>query len=149
MKLEQEIQQKKFRSEHHKLVVNIIYTSNWLNYIYSKVFKQAGITIQQYNILRILRGQHPQPSTIGLLTERMLDKMSNASRLVDKLCNKGLTERKTCRSDRRAVDVFITKKGMELLDRLDKKEKEMNAVVESLNKEEAAVLNTLLDKLRG
>src|SRR5688572_20535772 len=102
MKLEEEIRQGKFKSEHHKAVLNIIYTAGWLNGIHTRILKKYGISPQQFNILRILRGQHPKPATINLLIERMLDKMSNASRLVDKLKVKGLVERRQCDQDRRA-----------------------------------------------
>ncbi len=110
MKLEEEIKQKKFRNEFHKLAVNIIYTHSWLEYNISKFFKKFNITSNQFNILRILRGQYPEPVSINLLKERMLDIMSDASRLVDRLVAKGLVKRTTCVNDRRKVDVIITKK---------------------------------------
>jgi len=149
MELEKEIKQKKFKSEHHKLAINIIYTSNWLVSSNAAIFKQYGITAQQYNILRILRGQHPEPATVNLLIDRMLDKMSNASRLVDKLKLKGFVERKICKNDRRAVDVIITDKGLGLLKELDVMEKQMNRSVESVTVDEARELNRILDKMRG
>ena len=149
MKLEDEIVQKKFRSNSHKLGVNIIYTFNWLNAIQSALMKNFGLTTQQFNILRILRGQHPSPVNIKLIRERMLDKMSDASRIVEKLRLKGLVERKTCQEDRRACDVFITRKGLDLLSSLDKHEIAFEKTFSTLDEKEIVVLNELLDKLRG
>ncbi len=148
MKLEEEIKQSKFRDEYHKLVVNIIYSANWLMAHHSKNLKPFDLTPEQFNLLRILRGQHPNPATVNLLIERMLNKMSNASRLVEKLRNKGLVERKTCKNDRRACDVLITTKGLDLLSVLDKSEKEWNSVVSHVTESEAKKLNDLLDKIR-
>jgi len=150
MELGKEIkQQKKFQNEYQKAAVNIVYTYSWLNGKNSKFFKSYGISSQQFNILRILRGQYPNPATVNLLIERMLDKMSNASRLVDKLKEKGLADRKTCKEDRRSCDVIITKKGLELLMEIDKNEDSMNESMKTISKEEAKELNRILDKLRG
>ena len=149
MELEKEIKQKKFRNPYEKAAVNILYTSSWLNYLLHVCLKQYHLTSQQYNILRILRGQHPRPASISLLIDRMLDKMSNVSRLVDKLELKGLVERKTCESDRRQVDVVISRKGLSILEILDIKMKETFRQLETLDRKEAEQLNRLLDKLRG
>ena len=148
MKLEDEIKQSKFKSEYQKLELNIIFTANWLEHHHGKHCKQHDITSEQFNILRILRGQYPNPATVNLLIERMLNKMSNASRLVEKLRKKGLVERKISKDDRRACDVIITKKGLALLSELDKLEKEWEKLVAHLSLDEARKLNTLLDKLR-
>jgi DNA-binding MarR family transcriptional regulator len=149
MKIEEEISQSKFKSRNHKLIVNIIYTFNWLYEKQFKILKPFGLTIQQYNILRILRGQSPDPATIKLLKERMLDKMSDASRLVEKLRVKGLVHRRICDKDRRNVDVLITEKGLDLLSEIDKKEDEFEKLIDNLETEETDELNNLLDKLRG
>lgn len=149
MKLEDEISQRKFRNERHKVVVNVLYTYSWISGLHAKIFKSHGITSQQFNVLRILRGQHPEPTTIKLIKERMLDKMSDASRIVEKLRQKGLVERHTSDHDRRHVDVFITKKGMKVLDNLDKRDKEFDSHTSSLTLKEAEQLNMLLDKLRS
>ncbi len=149
MKLEDEIKQKKFRNEFHKLAVNIIYTHGWLINKQSSFLKKHGITEAQFNILRILRGQYPNPSSINLLKERMLDKMSDASRLVDRLLQKGLVDRKICPDDRRRVEVVITEKGMELLNEIDKYNDEMDKIFDSISHDEARTLNNLLDKMRG
>jgi len=121
MPFENDIKQNKpFENEHIKAVLNIIYTAGWAQNINAQFLKQFGLTPQQYNILRILRGQYPNPCTVNLLIDRMLDKMSNASRLVEKLRQKNYVERAESSIDRRKVDVIITQKGLELLSKIDK-----------------------------
>lgn len=149
MKLEDEIKQKKFKNDYHKLAVNIIYTNGWLLNHQAKFFRKFQITGAQYNILRILRGQHPNPASINLLKERMLDKMSDASRLVERLKNKGLVEREICPEDRRKVEVKITQKGMDLLKDMDELEDQFEALFNNLKTSEVKTINQLLDKLRG
>ena len=149
MELEKEINQKKFRNESHKLMVNIIYTFNWLNGQQSDFLKPFDITYQQFNVLRILRGQQMQPASIKLIRERMLDKMSDASRIVEKLRMKGLVERHICQHDRRSCQVFITQKGMDLLSKIDTNEVKQADLMIALSEKEKMELNLLLDKLRG
>ena len=149
MKLEDEIVQKKFQSEYHKLSVNITFTHHWLVRFRQDIFKPVDITMQQFNILRILRGQYPNPASVNLLKERMIDKMSDASRLVERLRQKGLVVRKQCSEDRRAVDVLITDKGLKLLKEMDKESKQVEKLLSKLSETEAKKLNDLLDKLRG
>ena len=149
MRLEDEIKQSKFKSEYHKLGVNILYTANWLALHHTKQCKEYDITPEQFNILRILRGQHPKPATVNLLIDRMLDKNSNASRLVEKLRVKKLVERATCPEDRRAVNVVITQKGLDLLAEIDKTETSYLKELKNLTEKEAEQINFLLDKLRG
>ncbi len=148
MKLSEEIKQKKFKSEYQKLAINLVYTANWLNYHHEKSCRKFGITSEQFNILRILRGQHPKPATVNLLIERMLNKTSNASRLVEKLRVKEMVARQTSENDRRACDVIITKKGLALLKQLDAVESEWNELLEPLSEAESKKMNQLLDKLR-
>jgi len=149
MKLELEIQQSKFKNEYHKMLVNIIYTGHWIQNKVAARLKPFDITPQQFNILRILRGQHPKPARMHLLQERMLDNMSNASRLVERLKQKGLVDRKICKKDRRAVDVVITNAGLDLLDALDSTEKEWLSAFEIVNKDDVKKINQILDTLRG
>ncbi len=149
MKLEEEISQKSFKTEFHKATVNLIYTYNWLVNYQIDLLKPYEITLQQFNILRILRGQYPNPTTIKLLKERMLDKMSDASRIVEKLRIKNLIDRKVCPHERRKVDVIITQKGLELLKEIDNHDDEVIAKISSLNAHEVIRLNELLDKMRG
>ena len=149
MKIEEEIKQPTFKSEHQKAHINLLYTSGWVQQAQASLFKPFGVTLPQYNVLRILRGQHPKPATISLLIDRMLDKTSNASRIVDKLEAKALVTRKQCPADRRTVDVLITEKGLALLKQMDGVESGTGTGITNLNTEEAEQLNRLLDKIRG
>lgn len=148
MKLELEIKQPKFRNEFHKLAVNILYTNGWLVNLYANLFSKYDITSNQFNILRILRGQYPNPATVNLLKERMLDKMSDASRLVERLRIKGFIKRDLKPNDRRCVDVVITDKGLHLLKEIDKLNDKHDSFLKKLSGSEAKKLNNLLDKLR-
>ncbi len=148
MKLEDEIQQKKFKSIEQKLMLNLIYTTNWLTAKQDSLFKDSGITVQQYNVLRILRGQYPNPCSIKLIKERMLDRMSDTSRIVDKLYTKKLLERNECPNDRRSVNVVISNQGLELLKSLDYVDDLSKQNLKSLSDKEIDILNDLLDKLR-
>jgi DNA-binding MarR family transcriptional regulator len=149
MELEKEIQQTRFKNQYQKLTLNIIFTANWLNLRQIQLFKPYGLSPQQYNILRILRGQHPKVATVSLLSERMMDKSSNASRLVEKLRLKGLIDRAECPEDRRAVNVKITEKGLNLLKKLDPMVDEMEQLVNFINEGEAQAFNDFLDRMRG
>ncbi|MBK6538280.1 MAG: MarR family transcriptional regulator [Ignavibacteria bacterium] len=149
MKIEDEIKQDKFKSEYQKLAINLIFTGNWINSSNAELLKPYKLTSQQYNLLRILRGQYPKPVTVNLLIERMLDKMSNASRIVDRLVKKNLVLRKSCPEDRRRVDIVITDKGMKLLDKIDLDEDKWEKRFENLTAKEATELNNFLDRLRG
>lgn len=150
MEIEKEIKQNKsFVNEYQKLTVNILFTSSWLGAKHTKMFRPYGISSQQYNILRILRGQLPNPASVSLLQDRMLDKMSNASRLVDKLKLKKLVERKECKDDRRQVDIIITEKGLELLKTINKDIEIAENEFKTITPAEAKELNRILDKLRG
>jgi len=148
MGIAEEIKQAKFKSEYSKAIINIIYTNSWLHQKHLEVFKKHGLTTPQFNILRILRGQHPNPSTVNLLIDRMLDKSSNASRIVDRLEQKQLVERKQCSNDRRAVDVFIANEGLRLLAELDHEMDRLEKDTNNLTEEESSTLNFLLDKMR-
>ena len=148
MKLEDEIKQKAFKNRRQRLLINILFTGGWLNAIQARMLKEYGISIQQYNLMRILRGQYPQPATVNLLKERMLDKMSNASRLVERLRQNGLVERAINADDRRACDVVINDKGLALLAELDGVEQEWTNLIAHLSDQEVESLNVLLDKLR-
>lgn len=148
MKIEEAIKQKKFKSEYQKLFINIIYTANWLNNESIKTLKPFGISPQQYNVLRILKGQHPNAISVNSIIDRMLDKNSNASRLVDKLKQKELVEREICPEDRRQVDIKITSKGLDLLESISKKMDDFINLKDAISVEEAAQINGFLDQLR-
>jgi DNA-binding MarR family transcriptional regulator len=149
MRLEDEISQKKFKSDYHKALVNVIYTNNWLINLQSGLFKKHGLTTQQYNILRILRGKYPAPASIKTIRARMLDKMSDASRIVEKLRVKGWVIREVSESDRRNVDVVISPKGLEILEKMDPFMDQALDSLKNLDEAEIFQLNQLLDKLRG
>ena len=149
MGIEQDIHQSKFRNEYQKAAVNILYTYGWLTEKSKELFASEDITPQQFNILRILRGSYPQPLSTLQIRERMLDKMSDSSRIVDRLITKGFVKKGTCKMDRRLVDVTITDKGKKLLERLDERQDEMDGILGNLSKKEAATLSDLLDKARN
>ena len=150
MSIEKDIkQQKQFKSPYQKLVVNILYTNNWMNSDHQSILKPYDLTAQQYNVLRILRGQNPTPITVNGIIERMLDKMSNASRLVDKLLLKDLVTRCDNRDDRRSCDIRITEKGLKILEEIDVLQEKWESSFAHLTPEEAEHLSHLLDKLRG
>jgi DNA-binding MarR family transcriptional regulator len=148
MALEKEINQRKFRNEYQKSAINIIYTYNWLTEKINKVFDEWGITSQQFNILRILRGAGKPLSTLQI-RQRMLDKMSDTSRIVDRLVKKGLVKKAICKSDRRLVDVTIAEKGKKLLEKIDAYDDQMDKIIMNLTESDAKTLNGLLDKLRN
>lgn len=148
MKIEDEIKQRTFKDEYQKAHINLIYTTGWLQLRQAAAFREFGVTLPQFNILRILRGQHPQPATVNLLIERMLDKTSNASRIVDKLVAKNYVTRTVCSSNRRAVDIRITEAGLELLRRMDSVMTDQSSGLRNLTATEAAQLSDLLDKIR-
>ena len=149
MKLEDEISSSKFTSSYHKAIVDILYTYGWITNLLKERLDDRDITLQQYNILRILRGQFPNPATVNLLRDRMLDKMSDASRIVERLHKKGLLSRMANEKDRRAVDILISKQGLAILQELDVAMDMDEVLKENLTVDEAAKLCNLLDKFRG
>jgi MarR family transcriptional regulator, 2-MHQ and catechol-resistance regulon repressor len=149
MGIDQDILQSKFRNEHQKAIVNLLYTYNWVTEKSRELFASEDITPQQFNILRILRGSHPTPLSTLQIRERMLDKMSDTSRIVDRLIAKGLVKKGVCKDDRRLVDVMITEKGKKLLERLDMRQDEIDNIIGNLSKKEASSLSELLDKIRA
>jgi len=149
MKIEDEIQSSKFEDNYHKAVINISYTSGWLSNLLRLNFEKYNLTSQQFNVLRILRGQQPKPVTINMIKERMSDKMSDASRIVDRLVQKELVSRCTNNVDRRAVDIHITEKGLEILRKMDVEFKTSDLFKHNLTEDEAGQLSDLMDKLRG
>ena len=149
MGIDKDIQQAKFRNIYQKASINLIYTLGWVRDRTKPIFDAEDITPQQFNILRILRGSFPQPLSTLHIRERMLEKMSDTSRIVDRLIAKGLVKKVVCKSDRRLVDVIISEKGKKLLERLDSRQEEMDGVLRNLTEKEAATLSDLLDKIRN
>lgn len=149
MNIEQAIQQKQFKHEYERLAVNLVYTQHYFDAGFAEVLKPFKLTRPQFNILRILRGQHPKSASVNLLIERMIDRSSNASRIVDRLEAKKLVTRQVCPSDRRKMDVKITGAGLDLLAKMDSVMESHFKQYGSLTQKEARTLNNLLDKLRN
>ena len=149
MSLEKDLKQKTFTSDYQKALINILYTHNFLINKINHFFKDHQITRQQYNVLRILRGQLPNPATINLLKDRMLDKMSDASRIVERLRNKQLITREINFADKRSVSLRISKKGLDLLNKTDADVQKFDELLKALDSKEIKLLNKLLDKIRG
>lgn len=148
MSLEHDIQQRTFRSEYHKALLNIVYTHNVLLNESNNFFKHYSVTRQQYNVLRILRGQHPGGATVQLIRERMLDKMSDASRIVERLRAKGMVRRELSTKDKRTVSITITQDGITLLESMESCIEDLEKGIRNLTEQEARQLNELLDKIR-
>ena len=149
MRIEDEIKQEKFVDEIQKLIINQLFTGKWITGLIAKQLKPFKITSQQYNVLRILRGQKGKPANLSTIQERMLNKMSNTTRLIDKLLKKDLVTRQTCPTNRRKVEILITNKGLALLGELDTIVTSSNEnITKQLSISELETLNQLLDKLR-
>jgi DNA-binding MarR family transcriptional regulator len=147
--IESEVKQEKFQSEFQKAAVNILFTGSWLYNLNVTFLKTFDVTPEQFNVLRILRGSHPKPMMLADITCRMIDKNSNATRLVEKLRVKGLVKREICKNNRRQVDISITDKGLMLLTKIDRSSDAWQSTLKNLTKAEAQQLNFLLDKLRS
>lgn len=149
MIIEEEIKQKKFKSPHQKAVLNLLFTANWIQNKQRELFEPFGITGQQYNMLRILRGKHPEPIAAVEIKSRMLDKNSDVSRLLDRLIGKNLVQKNQCPNDKRSSDISITESGLDLLNSLDSAINNLDSHFLNLSKEEAKQLSDLLDKSRS
>lgn len=149
MTLEKDISQRSFRNLNQKSIVNLIYTYNWVVEKIKEFLSAEDITLQQYNILRILRGSFPDPLSTLQIRDRMLDKMSDTSRIVDRLLMKGLVRKNTSKTDKRLVEVYITDEGKTLLAKLDQQNEQMDSVIKGLSEDEMILFNNLLDKIRG
>jgi DNA-binding MarR family transcriptional regulator len=148
MKIEEEIKGR-FRNVYHKGLINLNYTAKVMNYEFAQSLKAHGMTEQQYNVLRILRGFRTEKAiSIGFIKERMLDKDSDVSRIVDRLFDKGLLTRVENPEDRRQKALEITEKGLDLLNTLLNTELKVDSLLSNLNEEEIIEFNRLLDKIR-
>lgn len=148
MRLEEALQQNSWRSEQQKAMLNIMFTASWITGKVNQFLKPYGISNQQFNILRILKGQKGNAATIKLLSERMIDKMSNTSRLVEKLKQKGYITREECESDRRRVDILITEEGLRITELCSAAIRTEIEDGLNLSSKEAETLNHLLEKIR-
>ena len=147
MSINKDINQLHFKSEYQKAIINLIFTYHWTTEKTKHIFDKEGLTSQQFNILRILRGSDTPLSTLQI-RDRMLDKMSDTSRIVDRLVIKGLVKKNTCKTDKRLVDILITEAGRKVLLKIDKQEIHMESILHSISEAEAKTLNKLLDKIR-
>lgn len=148
MSLEKDVKQEKFSNEYEKAAINILFTGSWLYNLNASRLKKYDITPEQFNVLRILRGSNPKPMMLADITSRMIDRSSNATRLVEKLRQKGFVEREICEDNRRQVDISITSKGLNLLTKIDKQIDKWNDILGTVTKSEVQELNRILDKLR-
>lgn len=148
MSLERDVKQNEFSSEYQKVLVNILFTSSWLNQKNSARLKKYNLTPEQFNVLRILRGSHPEPMRLTDITDRMIEKNSNCTRLVEKLRIKKLVNREINATNRRQVDISITEKGLELLSEIDQEYDQWLSALHAISKSEAKELNRILDKIR-
>jgi len=148
MKIEEEIKQKKFESNYQKAHLNIMFTANWLMDKSKLLFKGFGITLQQYNVLRILKGKHPGCCAAGDIKEVMLDKSPDLTRLIDRLMEKGFVTRGVCEENRRKLDIAITDKGLTLIKEINPKLKVQFEQIRKITDKEAIELNRILDKMR-
>ncbi|MEL6942255.1 MAG: MarR family transcriptional regulator [Bacteroidota bacterium] len=149
MKIEEEIKQSKFKNEFQKLQINVLFTASWLNQRSTRLLKPYKISWQQFNILRILRGRHPEPATVKVLASRMIDKTSNASRLVEKLRQKGYVERSECQEDRRRVDIILTDLGMKIVNQASETMETELLRITQISEEEAKTASDILDSMRN
>lgn len=136
-----------FKNEYIKAEVGILYICNQLNAQFQQIMKEYGITSQQYNVLRILRGQNPNPANINLIRERMLDKMSDASRIVDRLVKLNYAYKQPNHIDKRNTDVYISSAALQLLAKLDAIIDERHTIIRNLQPNEIEQLNHLIDKI--
>lgn len=148
MKEEELYQSDQYENEKHRLRVNLIYSSNWFEGRMLDFLKQYGITQQQFNVLRILRGQSPEPISTKEIRERMIVSSADSSRLVDRLCDKDLIWKQPCPHDGRLIQVFIGKKGLALLNEIDSNISQLDGIMDNLSEKEALMLNQLLNKMR-
>ncbi|WP_242922170.1 MarR family winged helix-turn-helix transcriptional regulator [Pontibacter liquoris] len=149
MRIEDEIKQKEFKDDYRRLLVNLLFTNNWVNQQVMPFFRRHGLTLQQHNVLGILRGQHPEPVCFGDIQCRMVDRSSNVTRLIDKLIEKGYATRDICQANRRMIEVRLTEKGIRKMQEVDEASAQLYKQFHNLNQEEAVLVSRMLDKLRG
>jgi len=148
MKLEDAIKSTKFSDMRHKATLNLMYTAYWLKTHISDTLKELDLTPEQYNVLRILKGKHPEQMCVKDIGTRIIEKSSNVPRIVDRLVVKKLVKRSTSKEDKRETLIALTEKGIEKLLEANKVNDKMSAEILGITDEEAAVLNELLEKMR-
>jgi DNA-binding MarR family transcriptional regulator len=149
MKIEEVIKSNIALKDAKKVILNVMYTQNVVNDKFNEILKPYDLSGEQYNVLRILRGQKGSPANMCIIQERMLAKNSNTTRLIDKLLLKNLVTRNVCPDNRRKIEVLITQKGLDMLSELDPKVDEHEKLfANNLSEQELTLLNTLLEKYR-
>lgn len=149
MDIGEEITVSKFTDEYHRATINVIFTANWLTNVLEERARAHDVTLHQFNVLRILRGRHPEASTNNQIRERMVERKSDVSRIVNRLVSKGLIHRSKCEWDGRAVALTITEQGLQVLEQLEEPMLLADILPHRLTTEECKQLNTLLNKMRG
>lgn len=148
MKLEEALQTTKFESVQHKALLNVFYTSYWYRTHVSAVLKQYGLTSEQFNVMRILRGKHPEALCVKNIGSRMIEKSSNVPRIIDRMILKGYAIRTQSPEDRRETLVSLTEKGIEQLAKASEAMTKLSGEIVGLDNEQAAQLHELLEVLR-
>ncbi|MBL1411143.1 MarR family winged helix-turn-helix transcriptional regulator [Sphingobacterium faecale] len=149
MGIEDRIKTNRFQDDWHRATINILFTNNWLSNLLEDRASRKNITLQQFNVLRILRGQYPKPASNATIRDRMISSTPDISRLVERIVTKGLVTRTKNKADKRSVDLLITEKGLQLLEELEADMNLSNMLSKNLSAPEAKLLSDLLDKLRG
>lgn len=149
MKLEEAIKTNRFTDERHKATVNILYTAYWLKNLFSTVLKEHGITLEQHNVLRILKGSHPQELCVKDIASRIVEKSSNVPRIIDRLVLKKLVKRSQSKEDKRETLVALTDKGIETIDAARKAIEKVTQEQVPIDEDGSRVLNELLEKIRA
>lgn len=149
MSIEDRIKTSRFHDDWHKATINVLFTNNWLSNLLEARASKKNITLQQFNVLRILRGQYPNPASNVMIKERMISSTPDISRLVERIVSKGLITRTQNKSDKRSVDLLITEKGLQLLEEMEADMHLSPMLSKHLSEDEANLLSNLLDKLRG
>ncbi|OJW77863.1 MAG: hypothetical protein BGO69_00105 [Bacteroidetes bacterium 46-16] len=149
MKLEDVLKTTRFNDEKHKAGLNILYTAYWMKSNFSTVLKETGISSEQFNVMRILKGKHPEQMCVKDIASRMIEKNSNVPRIVDKLVLKKLVKRSTSKQDKRETIMALTEKGLQTLDKANKIMDEISANIIGISNEEAKLLNELIEKMRN
>ena len=148
MKLEDVLKTSKFADERHKATLNILYTAYWLKNNFSTVLKESGITMEQFNVLRILKGKHPEQMCVKDIASRIIERNSNVPRIIDRLIVKKLVKRTPSKEDKRETLVSLTDKGLKQLEEANKVLDNMDAQTNGIDNDDARVLNELLEKMR-
>jgi DNA-binding MarR family transcriptional regulator len=148
MNIEQELQMKRFESDEQKAHLNVLFTASWIRNRINQWLKDFDLTHEQFNVLRIIRGQKSKPVCVRDISERMIDRNSNTTRIIDKLEAKNLVRRTQSEEDRREMVIFLTDEGKEVLKKVDMSFRNANFRLTSLTNAEAQLLSALLDKMR-